>query len=108
MILLPKPLYELLISEASFFEHPIHTWQESLAEVVFSENTQPCLLDKGYLPFAHWSDWGYLCFDTNRNTENHDYPVVLWDHENANEVQDFAEDFASLLYQLDLDQDEEE
>lgn len=103
-----KHFYELLISEASFFEHPIHTWQESLAEVVFSENTQPCLLDKGYLPFAHWSDWGYLCFDTNRNTENHDYSVVLWDHENADEVQDFAEDFASLLYQLDLDQDEEE
>ncbi|MFC2613837.1 MAG: SMI1/KNR4 family protein [Eikenella corrodens] len=96
-----KHFYELPISEASFFEHPIHTWQASLAEVVFSEYAQPFLLGKGYLPFAHWSDWGYLCFDTNRDIANHDYPVVLWDHENVDEVQDFAGDFTSLLYQLD-------
>lgn len=96
-----KHFYELMIGEASFFAHPAGEWQESLAEVVFSPYARPFLLDKGYIPFADWSDWGYLCFDTNGNPGGDDYPVVLWDHESVEEVRDFADSFTALLQKLD-------
>lgn len=96
-----KHFYELLIAEASFLEHAVDTWQASYSDVLFAEYSQPFLLDKGYIPFADWSDWGYLCFDANRNTDGHNYPIVLWDHETADEVEDFAADFVSLLVKLD-------
>lgn len=95
-----KHFYELPISEAYFCEHPVNTWRNSLSEMVFSTYSRVFMIDKGYIPFASWSDWGYLCFDTNRKSESHNYPVVLWDHEDAENFQEYANDFYDLLIKL--------
>ena len=69
--------------------------------MIFDGYPREYLIDKGYVPFADWSDWGLLCFDTNRNTNDHNYPIVLWDHEIADEVQDLYKNFYDLLVKLD-------
>jgi hypothetical protein len=59
------------------------------------------LIDQGYIPFADWSDWGMLCFDTNRRDTNYEYPIVLWDHERWDEYEPFSDNFSELLLKLD-------
>ena len=95
-----KHFYELQISEASFCEHPVNHWSASLSEMIFNGYPRELLLDKGFIPFANWSDWGLLCFDTNRNKDNRNYPVVLWDHETANKFQNKSNDFYELITNL--------
>ena len=96
-----KHFYELQISEASFCEHPVNTWRASLTEMIFDGYPTEFLIDKGYIPFINWSDWGLLCFDTNRNEDDKNYPIVLWDHEIADEFQDLYKDFYDLITKLD-------
>jgi hypothetical protein len=95
-----KHFYELQISDAAFCEHPVNTWRASLSEMIFNGYPREFLIDKGYIPFIHWSDWGLLCFDTNRNRVDKDYPIVLWDHENAAEFQDQYKSFYDLILKL--------
>ncbi|MEP6928623.1 MAG: SMI1/KNR4 family protein [Flavobacterium sp.] len=92
-----KHFYELYILEASFFSHPINNWRESLAEMIFHENLKEDLIEKGYVPFANWSDWGLLCFDTNRNKEDNNYPIVLWDNAWPDEVEDKYNNFYDFI-----------
>lgn len=96
-----KHFYELHISEASFCSHPVNTWRAKLIAMTFDGYPTEYLIEKGYIPFADWNDWGLLCFDTNRNKEDFNYPVVLWDHETASKVQDHSPDFYDLLIKLD-------
>lgn len=96
-----KHFYELQISEASFCEHPVNTWRASLSEMIFDGYPTEFLIDKGYIPFINWSDWGLLCFDTNRSQDDNNYPIVLWDHEMAEEFQDQYQDFYDLVIKLD-------
>lgn len=99
-----KHFYELQISEASFCEHPVNTWRASLSEMIFDGYPREFLIDKGYIPFANWGDWGLLCFDTNRNKDDHNYPIVLWDHEVADEFEDKSSSFYDLIIQLDKEE----
>lgn len=96
-----KHFYELQIFEASFCEHPVNTWRASLTEMIFDGYPREFLIDKGYIPFINWSDWGLLCFDTNRNQGDNNYPIVLWDHETADEFQEQYQDFYDLIIKLD-------
>ncbi|MCD0457121.1 SMI1/KNR4 family protein [Chryseobacterium sp. LC2016-27] len=96
-----KHFYELQISEVSFCEHPINIWRTSLTEMIFDGYPKEFLIDKGYIPFANWSDWGMLCFDTNKNQNDKNYPIVLWDHELADEVQYQYEDFYDMIEKID-------
>lgn len=96
-----KHFYELQIFEASFCEHPVNTWRASLTEMIFDGYPREFLIDKGYIPFINWSDWGLLCFDTNRNQVDKNYPIVLWDHETAEEFQDQYQNFYDLIIKLD-------
>ncbi|HEY0669531.1 MAG TPA: SMI1/KNR4 family protein [Sphingobacteriaceae bacterium] len=96
-----KHFYELHISEVSFCRHPVNTWRARLTEMIFDGYPTEYLIEKGYIPFADWSDWGVLCFDTNRNQADKNYPIVLWDHEIADEVQDQYKDFYDLITKLD-------
>ena len=68
---------------------------------MFNKSLSEFLSNKGYLPFATWSDWGELCFDTNRNSGDNNYPVVLWDHDIPERVKDFNADFLDLLVKQD-------
>jgi hypothetical protein len=99
-----KYFYELHISEVSFCRHPVNTWRAKLIEVIFDGYPTEYLIEKGYIPFADWSDWGLLCFDTNRSKEDNNYPIVLWDHETANEVRDEYKNFYDLITNLDLEE----
>lgn len=95
-----KHFYELQISQASFCGHPVNTWRESLSEMIY--DTYPTnFIGIGYIPFAIWSDWGLLCFDTNRNRDDKNYPIVLWDHEMTDEFTDLYKDFFDLIIKLD-------
>lgn len=96
-----KHFYELQISEISFCEHPVNSWRASLTEMIFDGYPKEFLIDKGYIPFANWSDWGMLCFDTNKNQNDKNYPIVLWDHELADEVQYQYEDFYDMIEKID-------
>ena len=96
-----KHFYELHISEVSFCRHPVNVWRAKLTEMIFDGYPTEYLIEKGYIPFADWSDWGLICFDTNRNQSDKNYPIVLWDHEMADEVQDQYKDFYDLITKLD-------
>jgi hypothetical protein len=95
-----KHFYELYISQVSFGRHPIRTWEAKLTKMIFGSTPRKYLLEKGYIPFANWSDWGLLCFDSNRSKADHNYPIVLYDHD-ADTVQDQFTDFYNLLQKLD-------
>lgn len=101
ILLKHKHYYELAIYEATFAAHPVNRWRHFHASMIFDGYPREFLIDKGLLPIASWSDWGLLCFDTNRNKEDANYPVVLWDHEQAHHFKDFAPDFYQLLLHLD-------
>jgi hypothetical protein len=95
-----KHFYELIISQATFCSHQVNTWKESFSEMIF--NTYPVdFIGKGYIPFIIWSDWGLLCFDTNRNKEDNNYPIVVWDHEMTDEFQEVYKSFFDLISKLD-------
>ncbi len=96
-----KHFYELYIFEAQFCKHPIHTWWEELEDMVFDGYPKEDLYDKGWIPFATWSDWGMLCFDVNKNDGTNNYPIVLWDHEESDEVSDRYDNFYDMMVKLD-------
>lgn len=98
-----KHFYELMISECDFCQHPVNTWRASLTEMIFEGYPREYLIDKGKIPFANWSDWGLLCFDTSRAKRGHEYPVVLWDHESCDDFEVKFENFEKMIYQLDKD-----
>jgi SMI1-KNR4 cell-wall len=95
-----KHFYELYISEARFSGHEIRNWRQHLIDMAFDGYPGEFLIDKGYIPFADWSDWGLLCFNANKECEDNEYPIVLWDHERWDHVEPFSENFHSLLLKL--------
>jgi SMI1-KNR4 cell-wall len=96
-----KHFYELCISDALFRGQEIRDWKRNLVNMVFDGYPREYLYDKGYIPFADWSDWGLLCFDTNSKTGMDEYPIVLWDHERWEKFEFFSENFSDLLIKLD-------
>ncbi len=96
-----KHFYDLHIGECGFCSHPVNNWKKSLNEMILNGYPKEFLLDKGRVPFANWSDWGLLCFDTTKKCENSNYPIVLWDHEVYNDFTEVYSDFESMIYELD-------
>lgn len=96
-----KHFYELYLSVARFSGHEIRHWRPHLLDMFFSTYPKKNLIDKGYIPFANWSDWGVLCFDTNKSIEENEYPIILWDHEYGDKYEPFSKNFLSLLLKLD-------
>jgi hypothetical protein len=103
-----KHFYNLHIGEASFCRHAVNEWRSSQMANIFDSWPREFLIDKGYLPFADWSDWGMLCFDTSQRNNNNEYPIVQWDHERFDEFTPFATDFISLIHSLDKQTGNEE
>lgn len=98
-----KHFYELYISDACFSGQEIREWKLHFFQRVFNGFPRELLIDKGYMPFADWSDWGQLCFDTNSSASENEYPIVRWDHDRWNEYEFFSENFQSLLLKLDTE-----
>ena len=96
-----KHFYELMISECSFCSHPVNVWRAALTKMIFEGYPREFLIDTGRIPFADWSDWGLLCFDTTIKVQNNDYPIVLWDHEICDEFEIKYKSFEEMIFQLD-------
>lgn len=76
-----KHFYELEnVAEITFFRHCIRDWKSNLQEYYFEYWEPQEIIEKGFIPFADYSDWGVVCFDTNRMKDN-DCPIVMFDHE---------------------------
>lgn len=96
-----KHFYQLDISECSFCPHPVHTWRGSLSAMIFDGYPREFLVEKGRIPFASWSDWGLLCFDTTAVYKDYNYPIVLWDHEASHYFEFKYSDFGTMIMDLD-------
>jgi hypothetical protein len=77
-------------------------------KLIYGGYPREFLIDKGYLPFADWNDWGMLCFDTNADDGKHNYPVVMWDHDRPYQVKPMYRDFTDLIQNLDRQASEKE
>ncbi|MGJ8594230.1 MAG: SMI1/KNR4 family protein [Aquaticitalea sp.] len=95
-----KHFYELQIAECSFYKHPIRTWRAEIIKMIFKGYPSEDLIETGRIPFASWSDWGLLCFDTTLACKNNNYPIVLWDHEVFDEFTIQYSDFENMMEEL--------
>ena len=98
--------FELYIDELNMYNHTAARWKKEIVDRVLNGYPRKFLMDKGYLPFAGYSDWGNLCFDTNQNRPGNEYPVVLWDHDSPDGVTPISDSFTKMLQQLSDTDDE--
>lgn len=96
-----KHFYELVISEAAFCRHISNDWQNGLLNMIFDGYPRMFLIDRGYIPFADYSDWGLLCFNTHHKQPGNEYEIVLWDHEAWDEFQYKYKNFTEMMEALD-------
>jgi len=101
-----KHFYELNISEASFCKHPVNTWYRELVRMIHEGYPKEYLIDRGLIPFADWSDWGYLCFYTNHPRLDNNFTIIIWDHYIPHDNQYFSADFKSMMLKLDKEDKE--
>ena len=92
-----KHYIELHFGDISLISHVPQNWNRAILQAVFDGWPKEHLIEKGYLPFAEYSDWGLLCFDLNKEEGNGEYPVILWDHETTEKYKPFASDLESAL-----------
>ncbi|MEO0896853.1 MAG: SMI1/KNR4 family protein [Bacteroidota bacterium] len=95
-----KHFYEFKIGPCTFCSHPIHYWRGCLSEMIFRTYPEEYLMGKGLIPFAAWSDWGALCFDSSNRVGN-EYQIVRWDHEKPHETELIFNNINHLLNDLD-------
>lgn len=94
-----KHFVELHIGEVTFFSHPSSDWQKFILEPIFNGYPTEHLIDKGLMPFADYSDWGYVCFDL-KNMNNNESKVFLWDHEQADDIELIYPNFDSMILKI--------
>jgi len=70
---------------------------DSLKEFMFGFSDGKELFEKGYLYFADFYDYGYLCFNANKEQENHEYEILYFDHEEIETPHLYCENFKKLL-----------
>ncbi|SDY29339.1 SMI1/KNR4 family protein [Hymenobacter psychrophilus] len=95
-----KFFFDLYIDQLNVRNHTPSRWKKELVDRVLDGYPEEFLIDKGYLAFADYSDWGHLCFDTNRSKPGNEYPVVLWDHDSPQDVTLMADSFTEMLQLL--------
>lgn len=79
-------------------DFPSHLPNKTIADIlerndIFEDDFMP----KGLIYFADFSDWGMLCFDTNQEREDGEFPIVMIDHEDMETSHLYAENFRDLL-----------
>jgi hypothetical protein len=92
-----KHFLELYIGEVSLLSHPIGDWKEVILKSAYKGYPREYLIDKGYFPFADFSDWGLWCFKIDEVNESGEYPIYLWDHDRPLEYKKVAGDIYSGL-----------
>ncbi|MCP4271532.1 MAG: SMI1/KNR4 family protein [Gammaproteobacteria bacterium] len=86
-ILKHRHFVELHVGNVELFSMPSSGWQFSISQGIYDSWPSEFLIEKGYLPFAIYSDWGLWCFNLNEKSEDGVYPIYLWDHEDAEQFQ---------------------
>ncbi|WBA43729.1 SMI1/KNR4 family protein [Hymenobacter canadensis] len=97
--------FELYIDEFSVHNHTPSRWKKEAVNRVLNGYPKRYLIDRGYLAFAGYSDWGHLCFNTNESRPGNEYPVVLWDHDSPDDVTPIADSFIEMLQLLSASDD---
>lgn len=94
-----KHFYELKIPDSAvcFPKHLPDKEVNFLLQLVFNSMVPEKIIGKGFIYFADFEDYGILCFNTNENYENNDYPIVYIDNYNLNEIYPYANNFLELL-----------
>ena len=68
--------------EINFYQHCVRDWKKHLFDTYFHSWEPDEIIKKGFIPFGDYSDWGILCFDTNKQSEkNNEYEIIYIDHE---------------------------
>jgi hypothetical protein len=67
--------------EISFYRHCVRDWKKDLLERYFQSWEPTRIIREGYIPFADYSDWGIVCFDTKIAASTENYEIVMIDHE---------------------------
>lgn len=88
-----KHFMELHLGDMWLFAHPLTGWQDVLLKQVFEGHPRELLFDKGFLPFAGWSDWGRYCFCLNQRSPSGEYAIHQWDHGDPDNFHFVAESF---------------
>lgn len=92
-----KHFLELHLGDMWLFAHPSRGWQDALYDQVFRGHPRELLFDKGFLPFAGWSDWGLYCFCLHEKNASGEYAVYQWDHDDPKEFVFIAHDFEGAV-----------
>lgn len=79
------------------FRHIIHNWKELLVEKWLDPELKEYFLNKGFILFGDYHDWGFLCFNANKALPENEYPVVLIDHEKIDQHQLIYTNFLECL-----------
>jgi hypothetical protein len=59
------------------------------------------LPERNYLPFAHFMDFGVLCFDSNHKLIDSNYPVMMFTHEDGYDEKEFyANSFEEMFIEF--------
>ena len=97
-----KNFYELgVISSVHMFTPLIPgAWKNEIIDSACKGYSKIHLYDNGLIPFARYSDYGLVCFDTNCKDQNGEYEVVKWDHEDPENAEPMASNFAGLMEDL--------
>lgn len=82
-ILKHKHFIEIHIGNVEIFSMPSSGWQLSISQGIYDSWPSEFLIEKGFLPFAIYSDWGLWCFNLNEKNKQGICPIYLWDHEDA-------------------------
>ncbi len=65
------------------------------------------LLNRNYLPFANFMDFGVLCFDANKIKDDNNYPIVLFSNEDGYSTPKFyAVDFLGMFKEFETNLDD--
>ncbi|OJJ22820.1 hypothetical protein BKI52_00270 [marine bacterium AO1-C] len=94
-----KHFVELFITDLSirFQPHLPDRNIRFLRELVFEMMEPEFIIDRGYIYFADFSDYGLLCFDANAHQPDNEYKIVYIDHEILEEAHPYADSFIELL-----------
>lgn len=79
-----KHFMELNVGDVHFFPHPTVGWRELLLRETLQN--YGFLLERSFLPFAVFSDWGLWCFSVEEPDPNGEYSIHQWDHDRPDEM----------------------
>lgn len=94
-----KHFYSLKIADHSVnLPHHLPNKKLTYLHEYFFESFDPeFLIEKNYIYFADFYDYGLLCFDANEPAENNEYKIVYIDHERLEDIHLYANNFRELL-----------